>query len=40
MNHSLRTAVIDRTGTLVANIEGNSYSPEQLGDLVFTMLNH
>jgi protein SCO1/2 len=33
--HTLRTAVIDRTGTLVANIEGNAYTPEQLGDLVF-----
>src|SRR5678816_2247971 len=31
MNHSLRTAVIDRGGTLVASIEGNTYSPEQLG---------
>jgi hypothetical protein len=31
--------VIDRKGTLVANIEGNSYSPEQLGDLVFAQLN-
>jgi protein SCO1 len=39
MNHSLRTAVIDRTGTLVASIEGNTYSPEQLGDLVFAQLN-
>ena len=39
MNHSLRTAVIDRHGTLVASIEGNSYSPEQLGDLVLTQLN-
>lgn len=39
MNHSLRTAVIDRRGTLVASIEGNTYSPEQLGDLVFTQLN-
>ena len=39
MNHSLRTAVIDRTGTLVASIEGNTYSPEQLGDLLFTQLN-
>ena len=39
MNHSLRTAVIDRKGTLVANIEGNSYSPEQLGDLVYAQLN-
>jgi len=39
MNHSLRTAVIDRRGTLVASIEGNMYSPEQLGDLVLTQLN-
>ena len=39
MNHTLRTAVIDRGGTLVASIEGNTYSPEQLGDLVFTQLN-
>jgi protein SCO1/2 len=39
MNHSLRTAVIDRTGTLVASIEGNTYSPEQLGDLVFVQLS-
>ena len=39
MNHSLRTAVIDRRGTLVASIEGNTYSPEQLGDLVLTQLN-
>jgi len=38
MNHSLRTAVIDRSGRLVANIEGNSYTPEQLGDLVFTVV--
>jgi protein SCO1/2 len=38
MNHSLHTAVIDRTGKLVANIEGNQYSPEQLGDLVQTVL--
>jgi protein SCO1/2 len=39
MNHSLHTVVIDRSGTLVANIEGNSYSPEHLGDLVFAHLN-
>ena len=39
MNHTLRAAVIDRGGTLVASIEGNTYSPEQLGDLVFTQLN-
>jgi protein SCO1/2 len=40
MNHSLRTAVIDRRGTIVASIEGNTYSPEQLGDLVFTTLHN
>ena len=40
MNHSLRTAVIDRRGTIVASIEGNSYTPEQLGDLVFTTLTN
>jgi protein SCO1 len=39
MNHSLHTVVIDRSGTLVANIEGNSYSPEHLGDLVYAQLN-
>lgn len=39
MNHSLHTAVIDRGGKLVANIEGNQYSAEQLGDLVQTVLD-
>jgi protein SCO1 len=39
MNHSLHTAVIDRQRKLVANIEGNQYSAEQLGDLVQTVLN-
>ncbi len=38
MNHSLHTAVIDRAGTLVANIEGNRFTPEQLGDLVHATL--
>jgi protein SCO1 len=38
MNHSLRTSVIDRTGTIVGSIEGNQYTPEQLGDLVQTAL--
>jgi len=40
MNHSLRTAVIDRRGRIVASIEGNTYSPEQLGDLVFSTLQN
>lgn len=38
MNHSLRTAVIDRTGRLVGRIEGNEYSAAQLGDLVADVL--
>jgi protein SCO1/2 len=39
MNHLLHTAVIDRAGTLVANIEGNAFTPEQLGDLVLATLS-
>ena len=39
LNHSLRTVVIDRAATITASIEGNQYTPEQLGDLVFTALN-
>ncbi len=39
MNHSLHTAVIDRRGKLVANIEGNQFTAEQLGDLVQTVLD-
>ena len=38
MNHLLHTAVIGRTGALVANIEGNQFTPEQLGDLVLATL--
>jgi protein SCO1/2 len=34
MNHSLHTAIIGRDGALVANIEGNQFTAEQLGDLV------
>ena len=34
INHSSRTAIIDRRGRLVANIEGNQFSITQLGDLV------
>jgi protein SCO1 len=39
MNHSLRTAIIDRRGRLVANIEGNQFTADQLGDLVQTVLS-
>jgi protein SCO1 len=38
MNHSLHTAIIGRTGALVANIEGNQFTPEQLGDLIAATL--
>jgi protein SCO1/2 len=40
MNHSLHTAIVGRTGLLVANIEGNQFTPEQLGDLVQSTLRH
>lgn len=39
MNHSLHTAVIDRTGRLAANLEGNQFTAEQLGDLVQATLD-
>jgi protein SCO1 len=39
MSHSLHTAIIDRRGRLVANIEGNQFTADQLGDLVETVLN-
>ena len=38
LNHSLHTVVIDRRGRLVANVEGNQYTPEQLGDLILETL--
>jgi protein SCO1/2 len=38
VNHSLHTVVIDRQGRLVSNIEGNQYTPEQLGDLILDVL--
>jgi protein SCO1/2 len=39
MDHSSHTAVIDRLGRLVANIEGNQFTATQLGDLVDVTLN-
>ena len=38
MNHNSRTAVIDRKGVLVANIEGNQFTSRQLGDLLQNVL--
>ena len=39
MNHSLHTAIIDRQGKIVANIEGNQFTARQLGDLTEAVLN-
>jgi protein SCO1/2 len=38
MDHSLHTAIINRQGRLAANIEGNQFTADQLGDLVKTFL--
>ena len=38
MNHSLHTAIIDRHGKMVANIEGNQFTAGQLGDLTEAVL--
>jgi len=39
LTHPLHTVVIDRQGRLAANIEGNQFTPQQLGDLVETVMN-
>jgi protein SCO1 len=38
LTHSLHTVIIGRDGRLVANLEGNQFSAEQLGDLVETTM--
>jgi protein SCO1/2 len=38
MNHSLHTIVIDRQGNVVADLEGNDFNADQLGDLVQSVL--
>ena len=40
ITHSLRTVVIDRAGRLLANVEGNRFTAQQLGDLVNSALRH
>jgi protein SCO1/2 len=37
VTHSFHTVVIDRQGKLFANLEGNQFSSQQLGDLVQTI---
>lgn len=39
MDHTLHTALVDRHGRLVANLEGNEFTAKQLGDLVSTVLD-
>jgi protein SCO1/2 len=39
MSHSLHTAIIDRQGKVVANIEGNEFTADQLGDLTEILLD-
>ena len=39
MNHSLHTAIIDRTGRMVANLEGNQFTADQLVDLTQAFLD-
>ena len=36
--HSLHTVVLDRKGRLAANIEGNQFTSQQLGDLIEVIL--
>jgi protein SCO1 len=38
LDHSLHTAIIDRKGMLVANIEGNQFTATQLGDLTASQI--
>jgi protein SCO1/2 len=37
--HSLHTVIIDRNGVLVANLEGNQFTPKELGDLVGVVMD-
>jgi len=39
LTHSLHTAVVDRDGKLAANIEGNQFTAQQLGDLVQSVMD-
>ena len=38
LTHSFHTVVIDREGKLAANLEGNQFSAQQLGDVVQSVL--
>jgi protein SCO1/2 len=38
ITHALHTVILDRQGKIVANLEGNEFSAQQLGDLLDTVL--
>jgi protein SCO1/2 len=38
LTHSFHTIVVDRDGKLLANLEGNQFTSQQLGDLVQTVM--
>jgi|SRR5215469_13193022 len=38
--HSFHTAIIDRNGHLAANLEGNNFTAQQLGDPIQTFAAH
>jgi protein SCO1 len=40
VTHTLHTAIVDREGRLAANLEGNAFTGEQLGDLVETAMKN
>lgn len=39
VTHSLHTIVIDRGGRVAVNLEGNQFTPQELGDLVGTVMD-
>ena len=39
VTHSLHTLIVDRRGQLAINVEGNQFTPQELGDLVRTVLD-
>jgi protein SCO1 len=39
LTHSVHTVIVDRQGRLFANLEGNQFTSQQLGDLVQTVVD-
>jgi protein SCO1/2 len=40
MTHSLHTVILDRRGRVAANLEGNEFTAQQLGDLLQSVMVH